>query len=58
MHYRIRYIIHACQISAKSGQACQISQLCGRCMLYNHIDAIDRSLPDYVGSFFEKRKKY
>ena len=48
MHYRIRYIIHACQISAKSGQACQISQLCGRCMLYNHIDAIDRSLPDYV----------
>ena len=39
---------HACQISAKSGQACQISQLCGRCMLYNHIDDIDHSLPDYV----------
>ena len=45
MHYRIRYIIHACHISAKSGQACQISPLCGRCMLYNHID---HSLPDYV----------
>ena len=39
---------HACQISAKSEQACQISQLCGRCMLYNHIDAVDHSLPDYV----------
>ena len=24
------------------------SDACGRCMLYNHIDAIDHSLPDYV----------
>ena len=39
---------HACQIAAKSGQTCQISQRCGRCMLCNHIDAIDHSLSDYV----------
>ena len=58
MHYRIRYIIHACQISAKSGQACQISQLCGRCMLHNHIDAIDRLLPDYVINVVGKNIKY